>query len=602
MKKEAVANKVIRKRIIPLLRKHIADDVFHDSTYGKFPENRAAKLIINNRKPSFLAYGHDMKYADLNSPIHERYGFKSKEDLLDEFKQHKRSGRAPSWFRTDHWKPRSAVFPAAEFVSYLEPYANATIQRKRNGLSRYNTLLSRERALGRRFWSFSDPEYEPVYPLTLGNTHLLEYGDVSQAIAALSGRGRATDEAVILPMLHTFTARRPFMRTPHLADAPTSRELNDYGRRTNSGASRVADAVDPSRITYKPENADKSAEWATGRQLREDELNALFDTNQHNNPWYEMVEDVGPHLPAYTGSYTPITEDNIKLFKDYGVDLLSKKQLPLKDIQGRTDFNLYKGTPVEISIPIRYELSGGAKLRDAMKRRLDSYNTTSSLEPEPQNGLLSRMFSPFRSLWRNFTRKSPSAPSARPRIPRGTKYYDSEFIQQLNDPQRPLIPRHDLGYPTRKNNAIANALPDETLESVSAWPEGDPLWFTNSVGVGAAHIKGTGLSGWKEPWVNKDFMYASLDPEDIVKITSTKTIDPVVRKFDLDSLPEGAMARLIKEQNRNSFDKALLRYDRIKSVSDAVMNTPQHIKDEYTFYNNLRGIGAMGGQRALYLY
>lgn len=595
MQKEAVANKVLRTKIIPFLRKHIPDDVFHDTKYGgKFSENRAAKLIINNRKPSFIAYGHDMRYADLNSPIHERYGFKSKEDLLDAFKQHKLERRAPSWFRTDRWKPRSAVFPAAEVVSYLEPYANAAIHRKRNGLSRYNTLLSREKVLNRNF--LGNPEYDPIYPLTLGNTFPSEYGKgvTSDAIAALSGR--PVNEDVIFPLLHTFTARRPFMRTPHLADAPTSRELNDYGRRTNSGASRVADAVDPSRVTYKPENANNPVEWATGRQLSEDELNALFDTNQHNNPWYEMIEDVGPHLPIYTGSYTPITEDNIKLFKDRGVDLLSKKQLPLKDIQGRTDFNLYKGTPIDAFTPIRFELSGGAKLRDAMKRRLDSYNTTTSLEP--QNGLLSRMFSPFRSLWSNLTRKSPSA---RPRTPRGTKNYDSEFIQQLNDPQRTLMTPQSLAYAHRKNNVIANALPDENLEAVRAWPEGDPLWFTNSVGVGAAHIKGTGLSGWKEPWVEKDFMYAALDPEDIVKITSMSR-DPVVRKFDLDSLPEKTMDRLIKEQNRNSFDKALLRYDRTKAVRDAVMNTPQHIKDEYTFYSNLRDIGIMGGLRALHLY
>jgi hypothetical protein len=583
MKKEAVANKVIRKRIIPFLRKHITDDEFTGAAY-KFPASKAAKLIINNREPSFRAYGHDMKYADLNSPIHERYGFKSKEDLLDAYR---REDNHPRGFADDHRKkPRRMSFPGAEFVSYLEPYANATIRRKRNGLSRYNTLLSRDRVLNRTF--FDNPVYAPVYPLTLGNSFPSEYGRgaVSDAIAALSGS--SVSEDIRFPLLHTFTARRPFMRTPHLADAPTSKELNDYGRRTNSGASRVADAVDPSRVTYKRDNANNPVEWATGRQLSEDELNALFDTNQHYNPWYEMVEDVGPHLPVYTGSYTPITEDNIKLFKDYGVDLLSKKQLPLKDIQGRTDFNLYKGTPVVAFTPIRYELSGGAKLRDAMKRRLDSYNT------DPQTGLLSRMFSPFRSLWRNLTSKKSL--SDRPRIPRGTKNYDSEFIQQLNDPQRPLMTPRNLAYTHRKDNVIANALPDENLEAVRAWPEGDPLWFTNSIGVGAAHIKGTGLSGWKEPWVNKDFMYAALDPEDIVKITSTT--DPVVRKFDLDSLPEGVVARLIKEQDRNSFDKALLRHDRAKAVSDAVMNTPQHIKDEYAFYDNLRDIGASGRRRS----
>lgn len=594
MKKEAVANKVIRTRIIPLLRKHITDDEFYGATY-KFPDSKATKLITNNREPSFLTYGDDMKYTDFNIPLHERYGFKSKEDLLDSYRQHKLKWSQPRWFADDHRKKlRRTTFPGAEFVSYLEPYAKAVMRRKRNGLSRYNTLLSRERVLnGGTF--FSNPEYDSVYPLTLGNAFPSDYGDgvISDAISALSGR--PVIDAARFPMLHTFTARRPFMRTPHLADAPTSRELNDYGRRTNSGASRVADAVDPSRVTYKPDNANHPVEWATGRQLSEDELNALFDTNQHNNPWYEMVEDVGPYLPIYTGSYTPITEDTIKLFKDYGVDLLSKKQLPLKDIQGRTDFNLYKGTPVDAFTPIRYELSGGAKLRDAMKRRLDSYNATPSQEPEPQNGLLSRMLYPFRSLWYNLTRKPLSLP-ARPRTHIGEKKYDSEFIQQLNDPQRPLTPLPTEAHTQRKNNVIANALPEENLDVVRGWPEGDPLWFTNSVGVGAAHIKGTGVAGWKEPWVDKDFMYAALDPEDIVKITSTSR-DPMVRKFDLDSLPEETMDRLIKEQHRNSYEKALLRYDRAKAVRDALSDTPQHIKDEYAFYDNLRAIGAYGRRR-----
>lgn len=588
MEKEAVANKVIRTKIIPFLRKHITDDEFTGAAY-KFPDAKAAKLIINKREPSFRTYRSDMKYADLNSPIHERYGFKSKEELLDAYR---REDNHPRGFADDHRKkPSNTAFPGAEFVSYLEPYANATMRRKRNGLGRYNTLLSRKKVLDR---GSSHPELTTIYPLDLGNTYPSTYGDgaVSDVISALSGR--SVIETARLPMLHTFTARRPFMRTPHLADAPTSRELNEYGRRTNSGASRVADAVDSSRVRYKPDNADNPVEWATGRQLNEDELNALFDTDQHYNPWYEMVEDVGPYLPMYTGSYTPITEDNIKLFKDYGVDLLSRKQLPLKDIQGRTDFNLYKGTPVDTFTPIRYELSGGAKLRDAIKRRLDSYNTAPSPEPEPQNGLLSRMFSPFRSLWHNFTRK-PLPDNPRAHV--GEKRYDSEFIQQLNDPQRPLTPLVEKAYGQRKNNVIANALPEETLDVVDAWPEGDPLWFTNGIGVGAAHIKGTGVAGWKEPWVNKDFMYAALDPEDIVKITSMSR-DPLVRKFDLDSLPEKTMDRLIKEQHRNNYDKVLLRHDRRNAVEDALNDTPQHIKDEYAFYNNLRSIGISGRRRA----
>lgn len=584
MKKEAVANKVLRTRIIPLLRKHITDDEFHGALYA-FPDSKATELIINNRGPVFHTYLDEVKYADLNSPIHERFGFESKEALLDAYRQYKLNPWNHREFMNRYRKRRRVSFPGAKVMSYLEPYANSVIRHRHNGLSRYNTLLSRKKVLNTDI--FGHPELSYVYPLDLGNTFPSDYGKgaISDVISALSGR--PVIETARFPMLHTFTARRPFMRTPHLADASTSRALNDYGRRTNSGASRVADAVDASRVTYKPDNANNPVEWATGRQLSKAELDALFDTNQHNNPWYEMVEDVGPHLPMYTGSYTPITEDTIKLFNAHGIDLLSKKQLPLKDIQGRTDFNLYKGTPVDSFTPVRYELSGGARLRDAIKRRLDSFNTTPSQGLEPQNGLLSQILRPFRSLWHNLTRKS--LPD-HPRPHSGEKRYDSEFIQQLNDPQRPLTPLPVNPPKQSKNNVIANALPEENLDVVRRWPEGDPLWFTNSVGVGAAHIKGTGVAGWKGPWVDKDFMYAALDPEDIVKITSMSR-DPIVRKFNLDSLPETVINRLIKEQYRNSYDKVLRRHDRGQAVRNALRDTPQHIIDEYNFYDNLRYLG-----------
>jgi hypothetical protein len=592
MEKEAVANKVIRTRIIPFLRKHITDDDFHGKPY-LFPIDKASGLIIGGREPSWNRYTVGMKYADLNSPIHKRYGFDSKEDLLDAYRKHKQQDRRGREFAGNHRKGSiTNRYPAAEFMSYLEPYAKATLHRK-PGLSRYNSLLARKSVLNRGI--FGNPETAPVYPLDLGDTSPYDYSngldDFSDVISSLSGYS-VVDDKTRLPLLHTFTARRPFMRTPHLADAPSSRELNDYGRRTNSGVSRVADVADPRRIRHKPENAEKPAEWATGRQLSEDELNALFDTDQHHTPWYEMVEDVGPYLPMYTGSYTPITEDNIKLFKDYGIDLLSRKQLPLKDIQGRSDFNLYKGTPVDTFTPVKYELSGGAKLRDAIKRRLDSYNAASP-EPEPQNGLLSRMFRPFRSLWNNLTRKSPG--HSRPHT--GEKNYDSEFMKQLMDPKRPLVTRPNTERIRPENNVIANALPEENLDVVNAWPEGDPLWFTNSIGVGATHINGTGVAGWKEPWVDKDFMYAALDPEDIVKMTSATAREPSVRKFDLDSFPEEAINRLIKMQYRNNYDKLLRRNDRYNAVKDALNNASQHIKDEQAFYTNLQRLGESGRQQ-----